>query len=130
MVSLPREVQGVTAGNFAPSLQYKNAATSRERKEGRILLPGVRLQQQQQQPARHHIQRIQVHSDASPVALLVVQWVEIKAPLRGHGGGYVFPLFIVLTFLLLLLFHCRAWKWFRRCMYLRGFSVKICQFAG
>jgi hypothetical protein len=28
-----------------------------------------------------------VHSDASPVALLVVQWVEIKAPLRGHGGG-------------------------------------------
>ncbi|CAM6033764.1 unnamed protein product [Sphagnum compactum] len=85
MVSLPREVQGVTAGNFAPSLQYKNAATSRERKEDRILLPGVRLQRQQQ-PVRHHIQRIQVHSDASPVALLVVQWVEIKAPLRGHGG--------------------------------------------
>ncbi|CAM6073937.1 unnamed protein product [Sphagnum tenellum] len=85
MVSLPREVQGVTAGNFAPSLQYKNAATSRERKEDRILLPGVRLQRQQQ-PVRHHIQRIQVHSDASPVALLVVQWVEIKAPLRGYGG--------------------------------------------
>jgi hypothetical protein len=52
-----------------------------------------------------------------------VQWVEVKAPLRGYGGDYVFPLFIVLTFLLQLLFHCRAWKWFRRCMY--GFAWSL-----